>query len=335
MTASSTTTGLAEAGASTVDGSPEPAMRAIRQESLGGPEVLRLIEAARPEPIPTEVLVRVNAAGVNPVDWKTRAAGGFLGSPPFTVGWDVAGVVEAIGGGVTRFAVGDRVFGMPRFPREAAAYAEYVTSPSRQLAHTPERLSDTEAAALPLAALTAWQALVDTADVRPGQCVLVHAGAGGVGHLAVQIAKARGAYVIATARAPKHAFLVDLGVDLAIDYAQQPVEDAVRDVDVVLDTVGGDTLERSWDVLRSGGTLVTILRPPSEEWADGRGARGVFFLVEPNRQQLAEIGQLIDEGRVRPLVEAVYPLAEAQRAYERGLRQHPRGKLVLRVVDED
>jgi NADPH:quinone reductase-like Zn-dependent oxidoreductase len=168
--------------------SSETTMRAIRQESLGGPDVLELVEVPRPTAIPTEVLVRTLAAGVNPVDWKSRARGGFLGEPPFTVGWDVAGVVEEVGFGVTRFAVGDRVFGMPRFPREAAAYAEYVTSPSRQLARIPDGLSDVEAGALPLAGLTAWQALVETADVRPGQRVLVLAAAGGVGPLAVQIA---------------------------------------------------------------------------------------------------------------------------------------------------
>ena len=184
--------------------------------------------------------MRVAAAGVNPVDWKVRARGGFLGEPPFTVGWDVAGTVEALGGGVTRFAVGDRVFGMPRFPRAAAAYAEYVTSPSRQLARTPEGLSDVEAAALPLAGLTAWQALVETADVQPGQRVLVLGAAGGVGHLAVQIAKARGAYVIGTARSPKHGFLAELGADEAIDYSLDPVEEAVGDIDVVLDLIGGE-----------------------------------------------------------------------------------------------
>jgi NADPH:quinone reductase-like Zn-dependent oxidoreductase len=172
-------------------GTASKTMRIVRQRSLGGPDVLEATEAPRPNPGPTEVLVRTAAAGVNPVDWKTRADGGMLGRPPFTVGWDVAGVVEAVGGGVTRFAVGDRVFGMPRFPREAAAYAEYVTSPSRQLARTPERLSDVEAAALPLAALTAWQALVDTADVQPGQRVLVHAGAGG--------------WAILPCRSPRHA----------------------------------------------------------------------------------------------------------------------------------
>ena len=175
-------------------------MRAIRQQTLGGPEVLELVDVPRPEPAPTEVLVRVAAAGVNPVDWKTRTRGGFLGSPPFTVGWDVAGVVEEVGRGVTRFEPGDRVFGMPRFPREAAAYAEYITSPSRQLARTPEELDDVHAAALPLAGLTAWQALVETAGVEEGHRVLILAAAGGVGHLAVQIAKARGAYVVGWAR---------------------------------------------------------------------------------------------------------------------------------------
>src|SRR6185436_20651544 len=199
---------------------PPGTMRAIRQLSLGGPEVLELAEVPRPQPGPTEVLVRVTAAGVNPVDWKVRAGGGFLGEPPFTVGWDVAGVVEGLGRGGTRFAPGDRVFGMPRFPHEAAAYADYVAAPARHFARAPASASDVEAAALPMAGLTAWQALVDTADVQPCQRVLVHAAAGGIGHLAVQIAKARGAYVIGTARAENHAFLAELGADEAIDYTR-------------------------------------------------------------------------------------------------------------------
>src|SRR5262245_14017889 len=215
--------------------STERTMRAIRQETLGGPEGLELVEVPIPSPTPTEVLVRNAAAGVNPVDWKVRARGGFLGEPPFTVGWDVAGVVEEVGVGVTRFSVGDRVFGMPRFPHEAAAYAQFVTSPSRQLARIPDSLDDIGAAALPLAGLTAWQALVETADIRPGKRVLVLGAAGGVGHLAVQVAKARGAVVLGTAREDKHAFLAELGVDEAIDYTSESVADRVRDVDVVLD----------------------------------------------------------------------------------------------------
>jgi NADPH:quinone reductase-like Zn-dependent oxidoreductase len=220
-------------------------MRAIRQTILGGPEVLELVEVPRPRPSPTEVLVRVTAAGVNPLDWKTRSGGVFLGSPPFTVGADAAGVVEAVSGGVTRFAVGEHVFGMPRFPHEAGAYAEYITAPSRHLARIPPALGDVEAAALPMAGLTAWQALVDTAGLGPGDRVLIQGAAGGIGHLAVQIAKARGATVLGTARADRHPFLATLGVDLALDYATQPAARDIGEVDVVLDLVGGDTALRS------------------------------------------------------------------------------------------
>jgi NADPH:quinone reductase-like Zn-dependent oxidoreductase len=193
-------------------------MKIIRQATLGDPEVLQVAETDRPTPGPTEVLVRVHAAGVNPVDWKVRRGGGFLGGPPFTVGWDISGVVAQVGSGVTRWHTGDEGFGMPSFPREAAAYAEYVIAPARHLARKPAGLSHLEAAGLPLAGLTAWQVLVDTADIWPEQRVLVHAAAGGVGHLAVQIAKARGAYVLGTARAPKHDLLRSLGVDEPIDY---------------------------------------------------------------------------------------------------------------------
>src|SRR5690606_31402426 len=214
-------------------------MRVITQLSTGGPQVLELGEAEIPEPLPTEVRVRVGAAGVNPVDWKTRAGAGMasvLGPPPFTVGWDVAGTVDAVGRGVTRFAVGDAVSGMPWVPRQAGAYAEFVTAPSRHFARRPAGLSEIEAAGLPLAGLTAWQCLVDIADVQPGQRVLVHAAAGGVGHLAVQIAKARGAYVIGTASAPKHNLLHDLGVDEAIDYRAEEFEKVIEpQVDLVLD----------------------------------------------------------------------------------------------------
>ena len=227
--------------------------------ALGGPEVLELRDVERPEPIPTEVLVRVTAAGINPVDWKTRQRGGYreaVGEPPLILGWDVAGVVEEVDPDVTRFAPGDRVFGMPWFPRVAGGYAEYVTSPARQLARTPDALGDEQAGGLPLAGLTAWQALVDVAKVGEGTRVLVHAAAGGVGHLAVQIAKARGAHVIGTAREEKHDFLRDLGVDEPIDYTARPFEEAVSDVDVVLDLVAGsDYGLRSLQTLRRGRAL--------------------------------------------------------------------------------
>jgi NADPH:quinone reductase-like Zn-dependent oxidoreductase len=310
----------------------EPTMRSIRQTALGGPEVLELVEVARPDPSPTEVLVRVTASGVNPVDWKVRTRGGLLGEPPFTVGWDVAGVVEALGGGVTRFAVGDRVFGMPRFPREAAAYAEYVTSPSRQLARTPSALSDVEAGGLPLAGLTAWQALVETAEVRAGQRVLVLAAAGGVGHLAVQIAKARGAYVIGTASAPKHAFLAGLGADEVIDYAIEDVAERARDADVVLDLVGGTSGLDALPALRDGGLFVAI---PSSSGLDAlRTAaadrvRVTGILVEPDRAGLEALAGLVEAGELRVHVERTFPLAEAARAHELGEAGHVMGKLVL------
>ncbi len=309
-------------------------MKTIRQETLGGPEVLELVDVERPEPRPTEVLVRVTAAGVNPVDWKTRANGAFLGQPPFTVGWDVAGVVETLGRGVTRFEPGDRVFGMPRFPAEAAAYAEYVTSPSRQLARIPEGLSDVEAAALPLAGLTAWQALVETAGIGPGQRVLILGAAGGVGHLAVQIAKARGAYVIGTASAAKHAFLAELGVDEAIDYRSEAVEERIRDADVLLDLVGGDGTAAALSALRDRGLAMIVPSAAAldalREHAGGR-VRVTGILVEPDRAGLEELAALVADGRLRPHVAETFPLAEAGRAHEVGEQGRTTGKLVLRI----
>jgi NADPH:quinone reductase-like Zn-dependent oxidoreductase len=313
--------------------STETTMRAIRQETLGGPDVLGLVEVPRPSPIPTEVLVRTAAAGVNPVDWKTRARGGFLGEPPFTVGWDVAGVVEEVGFGVTRFSVGDRVFGMPRFPREAAAYAEYVTSPSRQLALIPDGLDDVAAAALPLAGLTAWQALVETADVQPGQRVLVLAAAGGVGHLAVQIAKARGAHALGTARAAKHPFLADLGVGETIDYTSEDVAHRARDVDVVLDAVGGEAASDALRAVRDDGIVVTLSGTsvgPLRELAGDR-VRVDGILVEPDRAGLEAIAELAAAGALRPHVSHTFPLAEAARAHELGETGRTQGKLVLTV----
>jgi NADPH:quinone reductase-like Zn-dependent oxidoreductase len=309
-------------------------MRIIRQQTLGGPEVLELVEAPRPDPGPTEVLVRVDAAGVNPVDWKTRARGGYLGQPPFTVGWDVAGVVEAVGGGVTRFARGDRVFGMPRFPGEAAAYAEYVTSPSRQLARVPEHLGDVEAAALPLAGLTAWQAFVETADVQPGQRVLILAAAGGVGHLAVQIAKARGAYVLGTARSAKHPFLAELGADEAVDYTTDTVEERVRDVDVVLDLVGDEISRGTLSTLRDGGIFITVPSGagvgPLLELAGGR-VRVTGILVEPDRAGMEAIAALAESGALRAHVSRTFPLEQAADAHELGETGRTQGKLVLTV----
>ncbi|HVL86028.1 MAG TPA: NADP-dependent oxidoreductase [Pseudonocardia sp.] len=310
-------------------------MRVITQLSTGGPEVLEVGEAPVPEPLPTEIRVRVAAAGVNPVDWKTRSGAGMarvLGPPPFTVGWDVAGVVDAVGPGVTRFDVGDEVFGMPWFPRQAGAYAEYVTAPSRHFALRPSGLSAVEAGALPLAGLTAWQCLVDIADVRPGQRVLVHAAAGGVGHLAVQIAKARGAHVVGTASAGKHELLASLGVDEAVDYRTQAFEEVVEPVDVVYDLIGGEVALRSLDVLRSDGVMICL---PSAAAADAmaaaaeRGLHATGMLVEPDGDGLADLAALVDEGRLRVLVAETFPLERAADAHRRGEQGRTTGKLVL------
>jgi len=311
-------------------------MRAIRQDEFGGPEVLRLVEVERPVPEPTEVLVRVLAAGVNPVDWKVRAAPGFFDHLPVTVGWDVSGVVEEVGVGVTRFAPGDPVFGMPRFPKEAAAYAELVTGPSRHFARTPAGLSATEAGGLPLAGLTAWQILVDTADVQPGQRVLVTAAAGGVGHLAVQIAKARGAHVIGTARAAKHDFVRSLGADEVIDYTTTDVGTATGDIDVLVDLPGGASALQALPALKPGGLLVPVTGGRDDEItaaAAAHGARLALFLVEPDHAGLEGLAALVDAGRLRVEIDRVFPLADAAQAHAYGETGRTQGKIVLAVAE--
>ena len=310
-------------------------MRAITQKSFGGPEVLELAELPRPVPQPTEVLVRVRAAGVNPVELFIRS-GAFplIGQPPFTLGWDVSGVVEEVDPGVSRFKVGDEVYGMPYFPRAAGGYAEYVAAPSRQLVRKPAGLSHTEAAALPLAGLTAWQMLVDTAGVAEGQRVLVHGAGGGVGHLAVQIAKARGADGIGTASAAKQGFLRELGVDEALDYGAVDFAATVRDVDVVIETVGGDTAERSLRTLRPGGFLVTAVDKGDARLAalaEQAGVRFAGISVEPDVVGLEALNALVEAGRLRPYVEQAFDLADAAKAHELVAAGHTRGKVVLTV----
>lgn len=309
-------------------------MRAVTTTEYGGPQVLAVTELPRPEPAATEVLVRVHAAGVNPVDWKTRSGAGLagmLGEPPHVLGWDVSGVVEVVGYGVTRFAPGDEVFGMPRFPAAASAYADFVTAPSRHFAHKPAALSHIEAAALPLAGLTAWQMLVDTARVAPGQRVLVPAGAGGVGHLVVQIAKARGAYVIATARAAKHEFLRGLGADETVDYTAVDVGATVRDVDIVVDLLGGMTTRESVATLTPGGVLVAALGSDAEARAAAlaAGVRVIDFLVEPDAAGLEALAALVESGQLRVELDTVLPLDHAAKAHEVGETGRTKGKIVL------
>lgn len=312
-------------------------MRAIIQHEWNGPASVRLAQTPEPRPAPTEVKVRVHAAGVNPVDYYTSGGQAYnrVLDLPFIHGWDVAGVVEEIGYGVNRFHVGDRVFGMPWFPRQAGGYAEFVTGPSRHFAAMPAELDFTEAAALPLAGLTAWQMLVDVAHVAPGQRVLISAAAGGVGHLAVQIAKAHGAYVIGTARAAKHRFLGELGVDQAVDYTVTPVREAVRDVDVVIQMFGGDAGIEALECLRPGGILVSAQAawtPRLYERAKELGVHAYGYLVEPDAAGLQGLAQLVESGKLRVHIAERLPLSDAARALTISSQGRTSGKIILTVV---
>ncbi|SDL24219.1 NADP-dependent oxidoreductase [Tessaracoccus oleiagri] len=309
-------------------------MRAMRVDRFGGPEVLEAVDIPRPSPGISQVLVRVRAAGVNPTDWKHRGGRRFLGDPPYVVGWDVSGVVEEVGLGVTLSKPGDEVFGMLPYPGGAGAYAEYVVGPARAFAPKPTAVDHVQAAAIPLAALTAWQCLVDTAHVRAGDRVLVHAAAGGVGHLAVQIAKSRGAEVIGTASAPKHDFVRSLGADEVVDYTSVDFADVVRDVDVVLDTIGEDYQLRSLRTLKRGGTMVSTVPRAAEglfERAAELGVRAELILVEADHAGMLAIADLVERGQLRATIAGTFPLDRAAEAHRLGETGRTAGKLVLTV----
>ena len=307
-------------------------MKAIRIHQYGGPEVLAEVEMQRPVTGPNEVLIKVQAAAVNPFDWKVRSGHMKEFFPltfPATLGWDVSGTVEEAGANVTGFKRGDEVYTRLE---AGGGYAEYAVAREAIVAAKPRTLDHEQAAAVPTAGTTAWQALFEVAQLSAGQKVLIHAAAGGVGNFAVQFAKARGAWVIGTASTKNQAFLRELGVDQAIDYQKTRFEDVVRDVDVVLDTIGGDTQERSFKVLKKGGILVSIVQPPSEEQAAKYGVRALFYGAHASSSDLAEIAKLIDNGKVKTVVETVLPLAEARRAHELSESGHARGKIVLKTA---
>ncbi|MBT0768253.1 NADP-dependent oxidoreductase [Kineosporia sp. J2-2] len=295
------------------------------------------VPADLPRPVPglSEILVRVHAAGLNATDWKHRAGVPRMTTPVPVLGWDVSGTVEAVGPGVTLFTPGDEVFGMLPYPHGAGAYAQYAKATARSFTHKPAGLDHVHAAALPLAALTAHQALVDTAHLRPGQRVLIHAAAGGVGHLAVQIAKAHGAHVIGTAGAAKHDLLRELGADELIDYRTTDFAEKLRDVDVVLDTQGGDVRTRSLSVLREGGTLISLVfgaeRAAEAARAATRGLRLEGLVVEADQAGMRAIADLAASGKLRPHIDATYPLEQASRAHAHGETGHTTGKIVLTV----
>lgn len=306
-------------------------MKAIRIHEFGGPEVLKYEDVPEPRPGPGEIRIRVIAAGVNPMDWKVRQ--GAIKLPlPMIMGMDVAGVVDVLGAGVNAFQPGDRVFA--KVPLGPGGYAEYTVTNASQAALKPRSIRFVEAAAIPTAGLAAWQSLFDIAGLQKGQSVLIHGAAGGVGSFAVQFAKWKGAQVIGTASSANAEFLKSIGADVVIDYKAQRFEDVVHDADVVLDTIGGDTFERSWGVLKPGGFLVTTVASIPEGAAEAHGVRAKGIVTKADGKELAQIAAVIDEQHIKPIVTTVLPLADAKKAQEMSESRHTRGKIVLRVAED-
>lgn len=307
-------------------------MKAIVINAYGTEDVLDYTDVERPEPKADEVLVKVHVAAVNPIDWKTRdGAGERLGLKlPIILGIDIAGVVEEVGDGIENFQPGDAVYGMT-VSGLSGGYAEYALANVDTMAPKPESLNFEKAAAIPIAALTAWQALFDVANLRRGQKILIAGASGGVGSMAVQLAKAKGAFVIGTASGKNEQFVRDLGADEFVDYTAQPFEEVVKDVDVVFDTIGSDTCERAFQTLKKGGFLVSAAEPQAEEKAKEFGIQAAWLFYQPSAEQLAEINQLIDEGKLKIHVETVLPLTEVKKAHQLSQSRRTRGKIVLQI----
>lgn len=309
-------------------------MKAVHIHDYGGVDVLYYEDAPRPTPSTGEVLIRVHATSVNPFDCAVRA--GYMGAYfnytfPLILGTDVSGTVEELGEGVTDISPGDIVYTRAGVYRDGT-YAEYVLALAADVAVKPKSLDHIHSAALPHVTLTAWQGLIEFADLSPGQTVLIHAAAGGVGHIAVQLAKWRGAKVIGTASL-NLPVLKELDVDQAIDYSTTAFEDVVSDVDVVLDLMGGETQQRSWKVLKPGGILISTVQPPSQDTALAHGVRQrMIDTAPPIRKVLTEVADLVDNGQLKPIVSTVLPLHEIQKAHEMIEGRHTKGKLVLQVV---
>jgi len=309
-------------------------MKAVRAHTRGGPETLVYEDAPLPHLALGDALVRVHAAAITPTEFtwnSTWTSSDGKDRRPIVPSYEVSGIVENVAADVSDLKVAEDVYGLLNFWRDGAA-AEYVAVRAADMAPKPKSLDHVHAATVPLSGLTAWQALFDHAHLSARDRVLIHGAAGGVGTFAVQFAHWRGAHVIGTSSQGKAAFLRELGADEVLDYNSVRFENKVRDVDVVVDTVGGDTLERSWGILRRGGVLVTVVGDAPEEKSDKYGVRGVSFLVQPSRIQLDKISELIDAGTIRPIIDTVFPLPRAREAYERGLQGHNRGKMVLQVI---
>ena len=309
-------------------------MKAIRMHEFGGPEVLKLEDAPRPEPADDEVLVKVYAAGINPVDWKIREGQRkekFPTTFPLTPGWDVSGEIEKVGHNVKNFRKGDEVYGRPD-PTKNGAYAEYLVVKADQMSFKPKTIDHEKAAGVPLAGLTAWQGLFDYGELEAGQKVLIHGASGGVGTFAVQFAKWKGAYVIGTASEENSDFLKQLGADEVIDYKKEKFDAKLNNIDLVFDTIGGETQRRSIKVLKNGGRLVTTLKPENDEAAKVKNIQVEGFTAQSYPKELEEIAQLIDAGKVKPVIAKIMPLEEAAKAQELSESGHIRGKIVLKVI---
>ena len=312
----------------------KPTMKAVVAHEYGAPDVLKFEEVPRPEPNEDEALVRVIASGVNPADPLTlsgKYAKEFGTHLPLIPGYDIAGVVEKIGANVTKLKVGDVVYGYPTF---GGGWAQYVTVKEWEVAAKPKSLNFLEAAAVPMGALTAWQSLVDVAKLQPGQTILIHGGSGGVGSFAIQIAKARGAHVIATASTANQDLLKQLGADIAVDYTKTKFEDVAKNVDAVLDPVGKETLARSYDVVKKGGIVMCLVALPDRAELQKRGIHGAAISAHPDAADLTEIAHLIDAGKIKPIVTQVLPMSEAIAAQQQAETHHTRGKVVLQIADE-
>lgn len=308
-------------------------MRAVRIHQYGGTETLKLENIAKPQINDDDILIAVKSAAINPVDWKIRE--GYLQTfipyeLPVILGWDVAGIVVEVGSKVSEFNVGDEVFSRPNIARDGS-YADYIAVKADEAVLKSPKLSFSEAAALPLAGITAWQCLVDVANVQPGQRVLIHAGAGGVGHLAIQIAKAKGATVIATASAANQDLLKKLGTDQAVDYAKSSLKEQIEPVDIVIDTMGGDVQKQSWELLKENGILVSVVDQPNEELAQAHNARAAFVFIEPSSRILKELNSLVEADLLKPLIEHHFTLENIVDAHLQSQSGRTRGKIVIDV----
>src|SRR6184192_1738749 len=327
---------IAALAATSLGQADRPTMKAVVIHQYGGAEVLKYEDVPQLEPKQDQLRIRVIAAGVNPVDGMIRS--GMFDKEgrrafPVILGGDISGVVEKVGSNITKFKSGDPVFAYVSLDN-SGGYAQYAVVTEREAAPKPKALTYVEAAAVPIVALTAWQALIDSAKLSAGQTVLIHGGSGGVGSFAIQIAKARGAKVIATASTANQDLLKQLGADVSVDYTKQKFEDMAKDVDVVLDSVGKDTLARSYGVVKKGGFIATLVARLDQAELDKHGIRGASIAVKPNGAQLAEIAKLIDQKKIKPIVSEVLPLTDAVKAQEQAATHHTRGKIVLKVAEE-